>query len=569
MNNSYSIALILLFLFSIWSCERPESPDFQIENKFEIPLTMEKTYPFLGVDEALVDTTSEEFINLFATDSDGPVRLVNEEEVFWGDLNDAIPDVAVPMIENIKLTIPPATGSQTVTENWSSTVDNNSFKFRDSNHFIEMNKGELTIDVTNSTDVSISLEITFPEIQTPSESSLVFTVDNLSPNESISNTLDLVEHRIYAGIDNEIDYEIKIKTTSSTQQGGDITTQIGFEDLSISKAEGYVVPKKILLNEDKTNDVEENIDVFNDDEAEQTELNGIDEISDRVSNIKFENPVLNMFYETNLGVQTTIYAVIVGTDNNGNTKFLKGINGSEHEVQDAEIPSELKVNGQTPDENQVIKFDLETAANPDPIKGESGHNIFDATNTNVSSFISNLPTNIRFVGIAKVNEKQENGKIVNPVIFNPSLGVEIPFSLSAKNATYKDTLNTDLSDLPEEDEDRKLSDATITINYSNGLPLDLRLDVIMLDAEEDTVTMKSDILVEGVPTNQDGYAMEPAQKEYEISFSESEMNDLYRTRVMVLDISFDTAQQKTVSIRGDDAVTFKVKVKTGITSTIN
>ena len=569
MKKSLPIALTLFLAFSIWSCEQPKSPDFKVNNQFEIPLTMEKTYPFLGADEALIDTTSEDFVDLFTTEGDGPVRLLNEEEVDFGDLNDAIPEVTVPVTENINLTVPPATGSQTVTANWSSTVDNGSFEFRDSNHFVEMNKGELRIDITNSTDFSIYLEITFPEIQTPSESSLVFTHDNLSPNESISKTFDLTEHRIYAGIDNEIDYVIKVKTNDSTQQGGDIITQIGFGDLSTSRAKGYVVPKKILLNEDQTKDFIDNIDVFNDDEADITQVGGIDEISDRVSNITFDNPALNMLYETNLGVQTTIYAIIVGTDNNGNTEFLQGIDGSEQEVQDSEIPSELQVDSQAPDGNQVIKFDLKTADRPDPAKGESGSNIFDASNTNAPDFFSNLPTKIRFIGVAEVNDKQENGTVVNPVIFEPSFGVEIPFSLSANNATYKDTVDADFSDLPEEKEDRKLSEAAITINYSNGLPLDLSLDVIMLDANGNEVTTKSDIAVEAASTNQEGYATDSSQNDYEISFSESEMNDLHRTRSMVMDISINTAGQKTISLRENDAVTFKVKVRAGITSTIN
>ncbi len=309
--------------------------------------------------------------------------------------------------------------------------------------------------------------------------------------------------------------------------------------------------------------------MFNDDEAEITEIDGINEISDYVSNVTFENPILNMLYETNLGVETTIYAVIAGTDKKSNTAFLRGLEGSEYEVESSDIPSQLKVDGEQAEVNEVIKFNFDTAEESDPNEGESGNNLFDASNTNTSEFFSNLPSNIRFVGVAEINEKEEPGTIVNPVIFEPSLGVEIPFSFSADNAAYQDTVDADFNDLPEGDGDTKLSEAAITINYTNGLPLDLSLNVIMLDANGNEVATKNDIAVDGASVNDDGFVSEKRQNEHEVSFSESEMDDLHQTRSMVMDININTPGQQSVSIRGDDAVTFNVKVRAGITSTVN
>ncbi len=566
MKNSLPFILVITLAFACWSCERPKSPDFKVKNQFEIPLTMEKTYQFLGTDDALIDTTEEDFENIFETGEEGLVRIVKEQDFIFSDLNSAIPEVNVsPEIVNI--TVPPFMGSQTVTANGNLNIDNSSFEFRDASDFVEMDSGVFNVDITNGTDVSFDLEISFPDVTDPNQSSLVITIDDISPGEIISNSYDLTEHRIYAGTDNAIDYQISVSTNSSSVQGGEISTEVGFDNLGISRAEGYIVPKNILLNEDATGDGE--LDVFNEEEAEVIDVDGISNISDHVSDLTFSNPILNTLYNSNLGVNTTVYAVIVGTKSNGDSIYLNGDENSEYNVTASEIPDALMVNGAQATEEQVIKFSLDVVDNPSSSQGEQGSNEFSAGNANTPEFFSNLPTSIRFVGVAEVNAAEETGTVVKPVIFEPSFGVEIPFNFSADNATYQDTVDANFEDIPEEDEDRKLSDATITIDYMNGLPLDMSLNVIMLNWNGKKITSKSDIAINGASTNQDGFASDAARGEYEISFSESEMSELHRTKAVVMDITINTPQQQSVSLREDDAVTFKVKVKAGITSTVN
>lgn len=742
MKKSLLIFIVLALAITLWSCEQPESPDFQLNQQFEVPLTVERSYQFLGGDDALLDTTSEDYEDLFVSDPDGPVRLVKEEEVDFGDLNDAIPEVDVAAttvnaevgeleltnfnsggevgsatfkgitgfdpnnygegdpvpagstpgtvniefdtdyfesavikedgaltvtmtndvgfdIDQINITLNSgsnAVGSATIgdsnnnsdnfdhestetatldipastvlqdlnvdiTASWesqqmqddagglvvddisgqdlvasevtaaiesqsfnnsgTSTVDNSSFEFQNENHFVALSNGDLGIDIDNSIDIGIGgLDISFPDIRDSDGNAFELSLSDIPRDGNFSDEYDLSGYSIYAE-NNTVEYEISA-TTENTQQGSDseprtieesdvMSAEVNLSNLEIDRAEGYVVPKQILLNEDQTNDFVENIDVFNDDEADVTDIDGINQISDRITNLTFENPVLSTLYETNLGVETTLYAIIAGTDGSGNTEFLTGIDDSDYQVESSEIPSQLEVDGQAPDVSQVIKFDLETASDPDPQEGESGENIFDSSNTNSSEFFSNLPSSIRFVGVAEINEKQETGTIINPVIFEPMFGVEIPFSLSADNASYKDTVDADFSELPEENEDRKLSEAAITINYTNGLPLDMSLDVVMLDANGEEVTSKSDITIESASTGENGFVSDggAAQSEHEISFSESEMKDLHRTRSMIMDININTPNQQSVSIQESDAVSFKVKVRAGITSTIN
>ena len=563
MKKTIHVLTCLLACIAMWACERPKSPDFKVNHQLEAPLSVEKSYPFLGGEGAIVDTTKEDLQNLFSTDNEGLVHLSKEQAFDFNDLNSAIPDVSVPSVEIVNLTVPPGVDSQTVSANGTLSIDNSAFEFRDANHFVGMDGGVVNLGITNGTDISIDLEVRFPEVHDPNGSSLIITINDILPGESISNTVNLVDHRIYAGTDNEIDFEITVSTNSSTAQGGEISTEIGFENLSVNRAEGYIFPKNVLLNEDATGDGE--LDIFNDDEAEIVEIDGIKDISDKVSDITFANPKLNTLYSTNLGVNTTVYAAIAGVNAKGRTVFLKGKQGSQYNVSSNSGIS-LEANGNQLNKDQLIKFDLQTSSNGTTVNGDTE---FDSTKTNISGFFSNLPNRIRFVGVAKVNDAEQEGTIFTPVNFDPRLSAEVPFNFSASNASFKDTLNADLSDLPGKEDDADLSEARLTVNYTNGLPIDLDLTATLRDENGDPLVTKSDIAVAAATTNAQGFVEQGNTSNVEISFDDDELPELYRTRDIILDIGLNTPQQQAVKIRADDSVTFRIQIKAGLTSTVN
>lgn len=722
------------------ACEQPKSPDFKLDHEFEVPLTVEKTYPFLGDSEALIDTTAEDNTGLFSPDADGMVRISKDKDFHFGDLKDAIPkidadpttvsaevgeigltnfnsgegnvgeagfqsitgisspsagqeipagsgtvnidfttdyfksavikkngDLELVLTNNLgfnidelevslnsgfnfvgsaiigtdgdkndnfdhdtqetaTIRIPASTQlsdlSADITANWdkqdmqekgdnlvindvggqnliasqvtasvesqsfmdsgTSNVDQSSFEFRQADDFVELSSGELTVDIDNNIDLAIeTLNITFPDIIDASGQPLELNSGGIPASSNGGNfakTIDLADYRIKAQ-NGTINYSINA-TTENTQQGSgsetrtinesdNLNAEVDLNNLEVSRAEGYVVPKMVMLNEDQTNDGQDNIDVFNNNEAETTDIDAISELSDRVSGLTFKNPILTTFYNTNLGVNTTIYAVIAGTDSKGNTEFLSGVDGSQHQVQSSEIPSELKVNGQTAEADQVIKFSIKTAENPDPEQGEPGSNEFNANNTSSPAFFSNLPSKIRFIGAAKVNEKQESGIIVNPIIFEPTLGLDLPLNFSADGATFKDALDADLSDLPGEEDKQNLSEATLTLNYTNGLPLGLDLLITMIDADGEEITRKEDIKMDGAEVDSNGFVTQPVNGKMDISFSEDVLKDLNKTRKMKLDMTINTTQKQSVRIKNDDAITLQIEMKTNVTSTVN
>lgn len=735
------LALVFLALgFGMWACEQPKSPDFKVNHEVQTPLTTEKTYSFLGQEDALIDSTSEDFKDLFSSDQDGLVHLSKQQDFNFGDLNDAIPEVDAPpttetkevgaitlntlnasgdvgsagftdvtgksntlskgdllfggsgtaniglttdyfvsavVKENCSLdftitnnlgfdidqltvtlksdneavgsaTISPLahnatetttisvpsgvsatnplekmnvdinatwskqtmkedggelvvkdvtpqnlvvsqiTGSiqsQNVTTSGTSNIDESNFEFRETDDFVELGSGDLSIDIDNNINISIeTLDITFHDIVDGSGNKLVLNLTNIPARDAggtFSDTIDLSGYRIKAQ-NGTLDYEISA-TTEDLQQGtgsptrtvnetDDLSATVDLKNLQISRAEGYVVPKSVLLNTDQNNDGK--LDIFNNDEAELTNIDGISDISNRISELTFENPILNTTYLTNLGVNTTVYAAIAGTDSDGNTVYLKGQDNDNdgnnpYNVSKSEVPPELVANGQSLSEDQLIKFSVDTAEVPDPQQGEKGENVFNASNTNSSAFFSNLPTQIRFVGIGVVNEAQNQGTLVNPVIFDPTLNLDLPIHFSANNATFKDTLDADLGDLPGEGDDQEISEATLTLSYTNGLPLDLNVDVIMVSSGSTEIFRKSDIKVGAASVNSEGYAIQSNQSSDKISFSKSELNDLNKVRSIILDIQINTPQQQAIRIRNDDSIKVQVKLKAAVTSSVN
>lgn len=92
------ILVIFAVAFSVWmisSCERPNSPSFELEHRHAIPLINEITYQFLGDSGAIIDTTSTDFQDLFTVGTDGLVSLGVDVDFDLGSFDDALPSPEV------------------------------------------------------------------------------------------------------------------------------------------------------------------------------------------------------------------------------------------------------------------------------------------------------------------------------------------------------------------------------------------------------------------------------------------------------------------------------------------
>ncbi|MDZ7715485.1 MAG: hypothetical protein U5J95_04660 [Balneolaceae bacterium] len=236
-----------------------------------------------------------------------------------------------------------------------------------------------------------------------------------------------------------------------------------------------------------------------------------------------------------------------------------------------EVPGELRANGSQLSNNQLVKFNLSKSTNGSTVMGS---NVFDTTRTNVAEFLNILPTSIRFIGVAKLNENSAEGSVQDPVQFDPNLSLDLPIHLSASSSTFADTTAADLGDLPGEGDDQRLKEAILTIGYENELPFRLNLSIKMLDNQQSLVTElplpnENPLVVEAAPVDPNTRFVNAAN-EGKVSFSlnQDQLNILNNTRELVIEVTFNTTSQENVKVRAEDSINLSIKINTAVETEI-
>ncbi|MDR8391839.1 hypothetical protein NC796_11840 [Aliifodinibius sp. S!AR15-10] len=472
-------------------------------------------------------------------------------------------------------------------------IDDSNFQFTKSDHYIELESGQLTIDqIVNQIDLTLdTLQISFPDIRTspynPADS-LVIKFEGSSQIQRSSSTdpqpsknRSLSGLRIFAN-GNAIDYNIKGVTEQTKGTADEVRTlnesdgfsaEVGINNLAVKEASGVVMPREVIVNDDVASNGTDIVDLFNNDEAQTISINALSDISDQLDGIEFNNPELSISYLTNIGVPTTIYASIMGTDASGNRVYLKGKQSGSYYVSStkASTLNQLRTDGTPVSSDQLIKFEINATQN-----GTPNLVTFNKSETNVDEFLNNLPSDIRLISLAAVNESSEEGTITDPVEFNPAMSVDIPLNLTASAAVYRDTVAADLSDLPDpEQDDRRLTEGTIYVNYTNNLPLGAKLKMIMLDSNGDEVTRvpsadEDGLVLEAASVdNSSLFVNEAANGNLTITLNEDQLNRLNRTSDLEFEITLNTSNESAVRIKAEDTISLKVSLSTAVESTVN
>ncbi|MFH5884447.1 hypothetical protein ACG2F4_09060 [Halalkalibaculum sp. DA3122] len=549
----------------------------------------------MGAGEQLEDGNSRSFQINF---SDGDVlqNLKAEVDVSWNSqpMEDDPDELIVSQLEGqnvVASQVEAAIKAQEFSTSGSVAIDDANFRFEDPTHYIQIATGELQIDqIVNDIDLGIEpLIISFPGIRrapyNPGDSVTVQfdqiprSGSGTAPDESI----DLSDVRIFAE-DNKLVYNIKGATENTQDGSGDIRTinesdqmgaTVGINNLAIDEAFGVVVPRNVIVNDDDPSNGTDVVDLFNDNEAQTITIDALEDLSDQLDGIEFTNPEMSIRYFTNIGIPATIYASIVGVDAGGNRVYLKGSQGGPHYVNSttADNLDELNANGSKLDSNQLIKFTISPSQDPATPQFVS----FDKSNSNVDEFLNNLPSDIRLVSVATVNESLQEGTITDPVEFDPSMSVDIPLDLSANSASYRDTVEVDLGDLPDpEQDDQRLTEGTIHIDYTNGLPLGTTLNLVLLDADGNEVTRipssSQDPLTIGSATvdSGSGFVTEANAGNLSISLEQDQLNLLNQTTDMEFLIGLNTDQNRSsVRLRAEDTISVKISLSGSVESTVN
>lgn len=530
------------------------------------------------------------------TDPEVELRDINVDvEIEWSDQNmqDDAGSLIIQDVQGSDLlasSVEAVVPQQDFISSGVSDFSDEEFLFTDPSHYVELESGELSIqNILNSIDIDIELlEITFPDIQFPPygpANALVIRFEGenrivRNNTEPVSQSVSLENARIYA-FNNEVNYEI-LALTEDTQQseGSDarvisetdvLSAEVDISGLTIKEAFGVAVNKQILLGDDDPSNGE-GLDLANDNEAEIIEIDGIDDISRKLDGLEFTNSSLSINYFTNVDIPTTVIGAFLGVDANGNEFFLRGAAGSELEVGPGDPTGNLLQNGSPLDPSKLIKFELDGDGNPN-----IEHSVvFDRDNSSITEFLNALPVEIRFIGLANINESgTEAGRIINPVRFEPKISVNIPLSIrTLETATFVDTVSSDLSNLPGPQDDLSITEGSITIRYSNVLPLGVGLSLDFLDENDDVLTSfplqgeDDRIQLFAADVGPGGFVTSERSGNTSITLNRSQLDLLNLTRSVQLSADIRTTDQSEVKVRSTDSISFSVNGKFTIQNAI-
>lgn len=482
--------------------------------------------------------------------------------------------------------------AQEFTDAGEIELDDENLILENEDHFIHLDSGELRIiDVVNEIDLDLdTLRISFPGIRTgnyqPQDSLVILVAGEnrilRSSTTALVHSEPLKDARIYAP-DNILIYHVEAFTenTQSHPQGDSIRTvnstdriiaNVEIQDLNIGFARGFVQPRTILLNDDDATNGEDILDLFNENEVQITEMDGLDLLSGTA--LKFFEPNLNLFYDSNIGVKTTVYAAIMGVNEDGNPVYLSGNTGSSYQVTSADHITGLQANGINIQPENLIRFDIKKSENGGSV---SEAIVFNHENSTIEEFFSNLPEEIRFIGKALVNQDGGEGEISDPIEFNTSMGVDIPLNMATESpAVFDDTLSVDLSNLPAESDDNMIGGASLRIMYENGMPFDVDISLEFLDADFNLITR--------VPAEGNGqqikigssdidpdtrFTSTPNSGIIEMTLNREQLERLHQTRQLIMNGDFQTSSQEQVKLRGEDFINLSIFGKFRIETRIN
>jgi hypothetical protein len=467
----------------------------------------------------------------------------------------------------------------------SFSVDPDQFIFGNMNDFIEMSGGALTIaSLDNNMDITIAdFILSFPTIRrppyTPADSLVIrFTgPTRINARSSITNfVIPMANVRLYAP-NNEVRYnlaavtlnnQLGIGSTPSTVNSSDnVSARIRIENLAIRQAFGTIKRREVDLNDDDPSNGA-NIDLFNDNEANLIEIDGISDLSDKVGGLEFTDARFLISYNTNIGIGAKVVGAFVGVDSKGERVYLTGKTGSPYAVASNPFTN-LTTNSIPLAASQMIQFELATSPDGSLVPGVIE---FNKNNSTIIEFLNTLPTEIRFVGKAVINENETRGQIQSPVRFEPVILVDIPLAIKTVTAaSYDDTLKADMGNLPGPDDDTRLNSGALEITYANRLPLQIGMELIFLDANFQPVTRTpltgaQAHTIQAAPVGSNGFVSGPRNGTLTITLNQSQLDVINRARHVALSASLLTTNSGEVRLRNTDGFSFGIKARFTLTS---
>ncbi|BBM70189.1 hypothetical protein [Rhodothermus marinus] len=448
--------------------------------------------------------------------------------------------------------------------------------------YVTLADGQLVLeDLLSTLDVNLdTLRLSFPDIRRPPYGpgdTLVirfvrgavddpgrYLFSGISSGAAITRTLPLRDLRLYPA-QNTLRYHIygRLETASQAralEATDSVRATVRLENLDLKDARVQVSNLTADLNEDVNGDGL--LDVALDAEARISSVDGLDELSKRVSGLQVQGTDLTLSLTTNIGGEATLYLAILGRAADGTTRFLRG-RGAYAVTPDDPVIAPLRYNGSPLGADQLIR--LPFVGTDDPDRPVTRTYVLDATNSNIDEFLSLLPQELRVVGRVVAEGAVQ---LRQPLTVTARAGLRIPLHIATDVIEVQDTVEVDLSslDLPTDPQDDvQVEEARLTLRYANGIPLAVATEIELLDAFEQPIGVRipaeNTLQVAAAPVDGQGFATTYREGEVSVTLTRDQLALLKQGRRarLVLQVQTPAEQVSAVRIRASDALRLQLQ----------
>lgn len=594
----HHLLLALAVIVSLGRCDMPtESPSFAFDTNVESPLFFERSYQLMGSADseinALIDTTAGGLDTLFnASASDNTISVSRSIDDFSiGSLDGIVPSISVDPVsfsisgESIagKRAGKQAAVSVSFTEEGSFTLNLDNVSFPSDEDYVSLDGGELRIkDLINEFDVEFErfsilipalrkapygsddgIRITFSDSKS-SDDDYHFAAIAANTTAGRTETIALDGLRLVP-TNSDISYTLEGETEEISDLGvinsdDEVSGSLALEEINFDAVQATVAPTSVDLTSDANNNG--SIEIENDAEAEVASIDGLGDLTDWFDSFQLSGTELTLEITTNVSANAVLYAAIQGTNSAGETVYLRGRN--LFSVNSTEVEEGL-FTGKTGSisASNLIKFPIESAA-----PGERTIAVtLNSQTSNVDEFLSNLPTEIRFIGQGEINPEGSKQITVNrPVELDASLEAYLPLQVSGEAFVMKDTVASDFSELQEVTESAEtmqFREGTIEVTYNNGLPVGADLELEVIDENYEPIGVAfggedSPISIDPAQS-EDGVAVTSAEGLVELSLTKDQLDVLDQGRHVKTNLTVHGDEGTAVSLRADDTIGFSVR----------
>ena len=150
--------------------------------------------------------------------------------------------------------------------------------------------------------------------------------------------------------------------------------------------------------------------------------------------------------------------------------------------------------------------------------------------------------------------------------------VVLPMDLRAEDFEVEDTVDFDLSDIPDENNDFEIKSLQIRMETTNGMPVEINMQVVLVDTFYNVLdslfTEETKNVLPSALVDENGKVLAPSQNEVLIDFPPDRLDLIRNTRHAMVSGTFETTDegQKMVKFYSYYVINFKLGVKTEIST---